>query len=85
MTLEKEAGIALLQRAIDVILQKIGEKGGKMDVKMAPKAVSLKEETELQAMMERLEMENQEVAGDEPEVSLFYFVAQSCEDMENEN
>ena len=70
MTLEKEAGIALLQRAIDVILQKIGEKGGKMDVKMAPKAVSLKEETELQAMMERLEMENQEVAGDEPEVSL---------------
>ena len=69
MTLEKEAGIALLQRAIDVILQRIGEKGGKMDVKMAPKAVSLKEETELQAMMERLEMENQEVAGDEPEVS----------------
>ena len=71
MTLEKEAGIALLQRAIDVILQRIGEKGGKMDVKMAPKAVSLKEETELQAMMERLEMENQEVAGDEPEVSSF--------------
>lgn len=69
MTLEKDAGIALLQRAIDVIQTKIGEKGGKMDVKMAPKAVSLKEETELQAMMERLELENQEVAGDEPEVS----------------
>ena len=41
--------------------------GGKMDVKMTPKAVSLKEETELQAMMERLEMENREVEGDEPE------------------
>lgn len=67
MTLEKEVGIALLQKAIDVIQTKIGEKGGKMDVKMAPKAVSLKEETELQAMMERLELENQEVAGDEPE------------------
>lgn len=67
MTLEKDAGIALLQRAIDVILDRIGEKGGKMDVKMAPKAVSLKEETELQAMMERLEMENREVEGDEPE------------------
>ena len=67
MTLEKDAGIALLQRAIDVILERIGEKGGKMDVKMAPKAVSLKEETELQAMMERLEMENREVEGDEPE------------------
>mmetsp|Transcript_4507 Transcript_4507/g.9990 ORF Transcript_4507/g.9990 Transcript_4507/m.9990 type:complete len:336 (+) Transcript_4507:201-1208(+) len=67
MTLEKEAGIALLQRAIDTILEKISAKGGKMDVKMAPKAVSLKEETELQAMMERLELENREVEGDEPE------------------
>ena len=67
MTLEKEAGIALLQKAIDVILEKISAKGGKMDVKMAPKAVSLKEETELQAMMERLELENREVEGDEPE------------------
>jgi len=67
MTLDKDAGIALLQKSIDVILAKISEKGGKMDVKMAPKAVSLKEETELQAMMERLEMENREVEGDEPE------------------
>ena len=71
MTLEKDAGIALLQKAIDVILENISKKGGKMDVKMAPKAVSLKEETELQAMMERLEMENREVEGDDPEVSLF--------------
>mmetsp|Transcript_11637 Transcript_11637/g.20977 ORF Transcript_11637/g.20977 Transcript_11637/m.20977 type:complete len:342 (+) Transcript_11637:158-1183(+) len=67
MTLEKEAGIALLQKAIDTILEIIGKKGGKMDVKMAPKAVSLKEETELKAMMERLELENREVEGDEPE------------------
>ena len=29
----------------------------------------MKEETELQAMMERLELENREVEGDEPEVS----------------
>lgn len=67
MTLEKEAGIALLQKAIDTILESISKNGGKMDVKMAPKAVSLKEETELQAMMERLELENREVEGDEPE------------------
>lgn len=74
MTLEKEMGIALLQRAIDVIMTKINEKGGKMDVKMAPKAVSLKEETELQAMMERLELENREVEGDEPEVRRFFSI-----------
>jgi translation initiation factor 2 subunit 1 len=67
MTLEKEVGIAHLQSAIDVIREKITEKGGKMDVKMAPKAVSLKEETELQAMMDRLMLENLDVDGDAPE------------------
>ena len=67
MTLEKDAGIALLQKSIDVIKERIAEKGGKMDVKLAPKAVSLKEESELRAMMERLELENREVEGDEPE------------------
>jgi len=66
-TLEKEVGIALLNSAIDVIREKITAKGGKIDVKMAPKAVSLKEENELQAMMERLAMENEEVDGDAPE------------------
>jgi translation initiation factor 2 subunit 1 len=66
-TLEKDAGIALLQKGIDVIREKITAKGGKMDVKMAPKAVSVKEETELQAMMDRLALENEEVDGDAPE------------------
>jgi len=66
-TLEKEVGIALLNKAIDVIREKISAKGGKIDVKMAPKAVSIKEETELQAMMERLALENEEVDGDAPE------------------
>ncbi len=65
MTLEKDAGIALLQKAIDTIQEKITAKGGKMDVKLAPKAVSTKEETELQAMMDRLAMENMEVGDDD--------------------
>lgn len=67
MTLEKEAGINLLNKSIEVIKEKITAKGGKMDVKMAPKAVSLKEETELQAMMDRLALENEEVDGDAAE------------------
>lgn len=66
-TLERDVGIALLQKAIDTIEEKITAKGGKMDVKMAPKAVSIKEETELQAMMDRLALENEEVDGDAPE------------------
>ena len=67
MTLEKEAGINLLNKSIETIKEKITAKGGKMDVKMAPKAVSLKEETELQAMIDRLALENEEVDGDAPE------------------
>ena len=66
-TLEKEVGINLLNSAIETIKEKITAKGGKIDVKMAPKAVSVKEETELQDMMERLALENEEVDGDAPE------------------
>lgn len=66
-TLEKEAGIALLNDSIQAIRENITAKGGKIDVKMAPKAVSIKEETELQAMMDRLALENEEVDGDAPE------------------
>lgn len=66
-TLEKEAGVALLNKAIDAIREVITQKGGRMDVKMAPKAVSDKEENELQAMMDRLALENEEVDGDAPD------------------
>jgi translation initiation factor 2 subunit 1 len=67
VTLDKEAGIVTLQTAIDTIRHIITGKGGKCDVKMAPKAVSDKEENELQAMMDRLALENEEVDGDAPE------------------
>jgi len=66
-TLDKEVGINLLTKAISVIQEKITAKGGKMDVKMEPRAVSLREETELQAMMDRLALENEEMDGDAPE------------------
>jgi len=67
MTLEKDLGISLLGKAIDAIRDVITAKGGKIDVKMAPKAVSVREETELQAMMDRLALENEEIDGDAPE------------------
>lgn len=66
-TLDKEAGVALLEKSINVIQEMITGKGGKIDIKMAPKAVLDKEENELQAMMDRLAMENAEVDGDAPE------------------
>jgi len=67
MTLDKDKGIELLNKSIASIEECITGKGGKMEVKMAPKAVSIREETELQAMMDRLAAENEEVDGDEPE------------------
>jgi len=66
-TLDKDAGIALLNKSIDAIRETIVAKGGKIDVKMAPKAVSDKEENALQEMMDRLALENEEVDGDAPE------------------
>uniref|UniRef100_A0A7S1BZG9 S1 motif domain-containing protein n=1 Tax=Corethron hystrix TaxID=216773 RepID=A0A7S1BZG9_9STRA len=67
MTLDKDRGIALLNSAVDAIRTTIEKKDGKLEVKMAPKAVSLKEEKDLQEMMDRLALENEEVAGDGPE------------------
>jgi translation initiation factor 2 subunit 1 len=55
-TLEKDIGVKLLNDALETIRTVIVAKGGKMDIKMAPKAVSDKEE--------RFEFENKEVDGD---------------------
>lgn len=66
-TLDKDLGIEALNKAIEVITEKITEKGGKIDVKMAPKAVSQREEAELAKLMEQLAAEAEEEDGDEEE------------------
>lgn len=66
-TLDKDLGIEALNKAIEVVTEKITEKGGKIDVKMAPKAVSQKEEAELAKLMEQLAAEAEEEDGDEEE------------------
>lgn len=65
MTLDKDMGVACLTKALELVTQAIEAKGGKIEVKLAPKAVSQREETELAAMMERLALENEEHDGDE--------------------
>ncbi len=42
---------------------------GQLTIKMEPKIVDNKEETELQQMLDRLAQENEEVDGDAPEDS----------------
>lgn len=69
MTLDKEHGVELMNQAIETIATIIRSKGGSLDVKLAPKAVTLREESELQAMLDRLALEQEEVDGDAPEDS----------------
>lgn len=67
MTLDKDLGVSVLTKAIDVVKAAIEGNGGKLEVKMPPKAVTQREESELQAMLERLALEQEEVDGDDPE------------------
>lgn len=65
--LDKQLGMATLERAIGEIDVKIREQGGGLVVRMAPKAVTESDDAELTALMEKRERENAEVEGDEDE------------------
>jgi len=66
-SLDKEAGIAKLQEACDKIKTMVEEKEGEVNIKAPPRAVSERDDRLLATLMETLEKQNQEVAGDEPE------------------
>ena len=65
--LDKERGLELLQAACDEISKRVRAAGGEVNVKAAPRAVSERDDKLLGQLMETLEKQNQEVAGDEPE------------------
>ena len=66
-TLDKDTGIAILEQAIQEIDGNIKAAGGRCETKMAPKAVTERDDADLQALMAQKEKENQEVSGDEDE------------------
>ncbi|XP_006618554.1 eukaryotic translation initiation factor 2 subunit 1 [Apis laboriosa] len=66
-TPEKQDGLKALNDAIDAIQNKITSLGGVFNVQMAPKVVTATDEAELARQMERAELENAEVAGDDDE------------------
>jgi len=66
-SLDKEGGIAKLNDCCAKITEVIKSKGGDVNIKMAPRAVSLHDDKVLASLMEELEKQNQEVAGDDPE------------------
>jgi len=66
-TLNKDKGIALLNEACRQISESIKTKGGDLNIKTEPRAVSERDDRLLNALMETLEKQNKEVAGDERE------------------
>ncbi len=63
--LNKDAGIEVLQIAIQDVTKAIRAATGNCTVKMEPKAVTENDDAELQALMEKRARENEEVSGDE--------------------
>ncbi|TFJ85237.1 hypothetical protein NSK_003660 [Nannochloropsis salina CCMP1776] len=66
-TLEQDIGIENLNQVIERIRARIVASEGRLEVKMEPKVVSQRDEADLQAMIKRIEEENEEVDGDAPE------------------
>ncbi|GMP23487.1 hypothetical protein CsSME_00001067 [Camellia sinensis var. sinensis] len=64
-TLDKEQGIAILNKAIQACSEEIEQHKGKLTVKEAARAVSEREDKLLAEHMAKLGRENEEVSGDE--------------------
>jgi translation initiation factor 2 subunit 1 len=69
-SMDKAAGIKQMTEAINAIQEVITKHGGNLNIKMAPKATSQREDTELNKLMETLEMQNQEVDGDDQDAKV---------------
>jgi len=66
-SLDKDVGLQKLNEAVDAISKAIQKHGGDLNIKTAPRAVSERDDKMLASLMESLEKQNQEVAGDDPE------------------
>jgi len=66
-SLDKENGIATLNKACQLITDIVKKHGGEVNIKTAARAVSERDDRLLASLMESLEKQNQEIAGDEAE------------------
>jgi len=66
-TLHKQEGLTVLEKACEAIAEAIRSKGGDCQIKEKPRAVSERDDKLLTSLMETLEKQNMEVAGDEPD------------------
>lgn len=63
--LDKNQGVALLERAIEKVATSIDAAGGNIKITMAPKAVTATEDAQLQALLEKKEKEDNSDEDDE--------------------
>ncbi|KAJ8145903.1 hypothetical protein OXX80_003391 [Metschnikowia pulcherrima] len=63
--LDKNQGVALLEKAIEKVTASIEAAGGNLKITMAPKAVTATEDAELQALLERKEAEDKDTSDEE--------------------
>jgi len=63
-TINKDAGITLLNKALEAIKEEITARKGEITIKVAPRPIQEKEEKEFHSILEKLEKENQEKPGD---------------------
>lgn len=64
---DKALALERMEKAVEAISEKIAEEGGDLFTKMAPTVVGDSEDAELKALMEKMENQNMEVAGDDDE------------------
>jgi translation initiation factor 2 subunit 1 len=64
-TPEKTDGLQILNDACKAIEERICEAGGSFNIQMAPKVVTATDEADLAKQMEKAELENAEVSGDD--------------------
>jgi translation initiation factor 2 subunit 1 len=66
-SLDKDVGLKKLNEAVDIITKMIQKHHGDINIKAAPRAVSERDDKILASLMESLEKQNQQVAGDDAE------------------
>jgi len=64
-SMDKNVGIATLDKAVAAIDEEMKQRGGKLVVKIAPRITSAQEENALSALLEQMQKENTEVDGDD--------------------
>lgn len=62
--LDKDIGVAILTKALEVVEKELKKHKGILNVKVAPRCVSERDDKQLKTLMEEMDKENREVEGD---------------------